>query len=62
MKTASGRRFSIMPAMLKSNLLYSTVIENDGRIGKQFTVLGSLLLGSAALLGIAVLVAAVLYL
>ena len=29
--------------MLKQNLLYATVIENDGRVGKQFTFLGSVL-------------------
>jgi hypothetical protein len=29
--------------MLKSNILYSTVIENDGRVGKQMTFLGSVL-------------------
>jgi hypothetical protein len=29
--------------MIKSNILYATVIENDGRVGKQLTFLGSVL-------------------
>jgi len=29
--------------MIKTNLLFSSVIENDGRISKQFTFLGSVL-------------------
>jgi len=29
--------------MIRTNLLYSTVIENDGRIGKEPTVLGAAL-------------------
>ena len=33
--------------MIKSNLLLATVIENDGRIGKQFTFLGSVLVVAA---------------
>jgi hypothetical protein len=29
--------------MIRNNILYATVIENDGRVGKQFTFLGSVL-------------------
>lgn len=42
--------------MIKQNLLYATVIENDGRTGKQFTFLGSVLVGAVVvIIGVAIL-------
>jgi hypothetical protein len=44
--------------MIKSNLLYASVIENDGRVGKQLTFLGSVLtLAAAAVVGAAAFLA-----
>ena len=45
---AIGRIATLFTQMLKSNLLYSSVIEHDGRVGKQLTVFGTFLAITAA--------------
>lgn len=48
--------------MINENLIYSTIIEHDGRIGKQLTFLGSMLLGSVVILGIVLVVSLAFFL
>ncbi|HXP70733.1 MAG TPA: hypothetical protein VOA88_15735 [Candidatus Dormibacteraeota bacterium] len=42
--------------MLRTHLLYNDVIESDGRISKEPTLLGAILIGIAFIAGFALLV------
>jgi hypothetical protein len=45
--------------MIRNNILYASVIENDGRVGKQLTFLGSVLgLAAAGAIGTILFLAA----
>jgi len=42
--------------MIKENILYRTVIENDGRLGTEPTILGVILLAVAAFVAVGVII------